>query len=314
MTQKFRLQGLSVSAAVLDLLARKPEGNVHSVFRRSANLLFGQSDLVGLVGADVGNAPNAIVVGAVDGEALSPGMPVRCWKDRLLIGDEVAVDLSAVQVWNPDPEPPESIKTPADLAAGRRMLAEAIQAWGSGAGLRSAVERVLALRSDPDMDALGKTAHPRLERLLDAVSRNDRAEALAAALSLVGLGPGLTPSGDDFLAAFFGTMVLVERWGIGAVPGMTTAIGNGTGLRKTGLVGDLLTGVRGKTTLAGEVLLRHALEGRLPEHLAEMVRDLVGGTADCVPKIQKVLAWGSTSGTDMACGTLAALDLLVRHR
>lgn len=328
MTKKSRLQGLSVSSSVLSLLAREPEGNVHSVFRRSANLLLGPSELIGLVDADAGNAPNAVVLQTFDGDlpgllpGFLPGMPMRCREGCILIGDGIAVELGGAQVWNPDPEPPAVLRTRAGLAETRMKLTEAIDAWGSEAGLRAAV--MAALKRDDagspglgspgdagrEMDRLGQIAQPRLKRLFDAFSRHDGPETLAAALSLVGLGPGLTPSGDDFLAAFAGTMVLGERWGIGANP--ATA----------GLVRGLAAGIRGKTTLAGETLLRPALEGHLPEHLAEMIRELVGASVDsspgiaagCTPKIQKVLAWGSTSGTDLACGTLAALDFLIRNR
>jgi hypothetical protein len=106
--------------------------------------------------------------------------------------------------------------------------------------------------------------------------------------TLVGLGPGLTPAGDDVLAAMLLTLT--------AVPGAATAV--------AALVAEtapLLT----RTTALSATLLRHAAAGRgIPE--VTRVVDALAGSNDLAAPTARLLAVGHSSGTALAHGVLAA--------
>jgi hypothetical protein len=105
--------------------------------------------------------------------------------------------------------------------------------------------------------------------------------------TLVGLGPGLTPAGDDVLAAMLMTLA--------AVPGNATAV--------AGLVAEtvpLLT----RTTALSATLLRHAAAGRGIPQVTELV-DGLSGSGDLAAPTARLLAVGHSSGTALAHGVLA---------
>jgi hypothetical protein len=109
--------------------------------------------------------------------------------------------------------------------------------------------------------------------------------------TLVGLGPGLTPAGDDVLAAMLLTL--------SAVPGSATAV--------AALVAEtapLLT----RTTALSATLLRHATQGRGIPEVTRLV-DALAGSGDLAAPTARLLAVGHSSGTAFAHGVLAATRL-----
>lgn len=106
--------------------------------------------------------------------------------------------------------------------------------------------------------------------------------------TLVGLGPGLTPAGDDVLAA------MLLTWS--AVPGGATAV--------AALMAEkVLTLTR--TTALSATLLRHAAAGRGIPEVTRLV-DALAGSSDLAAPTAQLLAVGHSSGTALAHGVLAA--------
>ena len=144
-----------------------------------------------------------------------------------------------------------------------------------------------------------------LPRLPDAV--RDRARALAEVLAqggvprhvlehavgaLVGLGPGLTPVGDDIVAG-----ALVALGAVGASRQRD---------RLAAAVGPLLD----RTTVVSAALLRHAAAGRAIPELARYVSALAGTPADrdAVDAVgQDLLGVGASSGPALAHGARIGL-------
>jgi hypothetical protein len=93
---------------------------------------------------------------------------------------------------------------------------------------------------------------------------------------LVGLGPGLTPAGDDFL---MGVML--------AYPGFDCS---------------RLEGALQGTTPAGRTLLSMAMQGRFPAYLLQFVGTVASGSVDVEEAVRTACAHGETSGTDALAG------------
>jgi hypothetical protein len=115
----------------------------------------------------------------------------------------------------------------------------------------------------------------------------DRLEDLRP-LDLVGLGPGLTPRGDDVVA---GALV-----GGAAVDHPLLADWR----RETGTALRAL-----RTTAVSRGLLHHALEGYTIAPLADFIRAACAGDAD--RETEALLAVGHSSGAALAAGALHAL-------
>ncbi len=158
-----------------------------------------------------------------------------------------------------------------DPAAVRLAVARVVRTPG---GLPADALRAIG-RVDPGVDAAGWTA---------------------AALAIVGLGPGLTPSGDDVIA---GALVGLHATGRGALARRIGAALDGRlGDRTTAFSADLVR-LAARGHAAGEMIrLVRALHSTGPGRPAEPDRALAG-----------LLRVGHTSGADLATGlflTLAA--------
>ncbi len=140
-------------------------------------------------------------------------------------------------------------------------------------------------------------ARPLLRGLVAAVAVSDWDAAHAAARSLSGLGPGLTPSGDDALA------------------GLALGLRSAAGLLPAPLADALGRAVVGRTTDLAGARLRHAVDGR-PDEATHAV--LLALLTDAGPPMQiavgSLLDYGHTSGADTLVGLLLGVRLGVSGR
>lgn len=133
---------------------------------------------------------------------------------------------------------------------------------------------------------------------LERLDQQIQAQELSSFLEqFVGLGIGLTPSGDDFLTG------LLATWQYFRNPLAERALTN----HKE----EWIAQIRGKTTDVSHFMLNYCLEGQVNEALLSVLEHL---NRDPAPYLQEVLAIGSTSGTDMLTGISFAYQQLLRNQ
>ena len=255
---------VSVGIAPLLVLARR--GAIHSVFARALNLELGGC-LVTVAHERAGRLPNGITVaGAPDFLTLGLGPGDRVDIDREAIrsgGPGAIVELGQATAWDPTLPPAQGWTDP----ARRRRLLEPVPAGGLGT---------------PHADPWGAWRH--IDRLRGCTALGDLDGAESAAVALVGLGPGLTPSGDDLL------------------------VGCSAALRAAGhplaaaLSARIAAAARGRTTDVAQSFHDHAARGAYAERLRDVV--LATDAAALTAAVARALAWGATSGADTLLGVL----------
>jgi hypothetical protein len=212
-------------------------------------------------------------------------------------GVDWRVTLGTAPTWEPRPRVHRVDSH--DLAA--RLRATRVAVIGEGA-----VESLLPLLWMSGADApdvgrgLARRAGPAARRLRPAALDGDAAALARAARDLAGLGPGLTPSGDDLLAGFAAAWTLVgESRGLGGVSHrrVTDAIRHG--------------GAPGASPL-GRAWLEHACRGELPEPMTGFVGALLAERiGDLSAAARGALAVGASSGTDWMVGFLLGADAVL---
>jgi hypothetical protein len=204
-----------------------------------------------------------------------------------LAGATVVLHVDHVAPWRPAPGP-RTRGQGAAMTEGARRLAGRIHSVGAPRGFAR-----LCVGAEPAFPLDGGGARARA--LASACVAGDAKASAAAALALVGLGEGLTPSGDDFAgAAFFARSLLaragdgdIEHWRaaaglvLRAAPALTHPI-------SVALLGDLLDG----SAPAPLHDLAHALATEAPVAIAD----------DAARRVTRI---GHTSGWDMLAGFIA---------
>lgn len=138
------------------------------------------------------------------------------------------------------------------------------------------------LRSTP----VGGVVADRAADLADAVRGGELPALLTAADRLHGLGPGLTPAGDDVLA---GLLLTLRRF---------------PHLDRRGLAGPLgrrLAGAAARTTPVSAALLARADRGEAAPQLLDLVDAVAAGEPVARP-LRRLLSVGHTSGAALALG------------
>jgi hypothetical protein len=141
-------------------------------------------------------------------------------------------------------------------------------------------------------------AAPRLQALRNALERDDVEAFERAALGVLGLGPGLTPSGDDLLGGIFFALAHAprQRWAP-QLPQVQTRLRDAANA--------------GATNAISATLLADLMQGIGYRALHELLEALHGGSADEVERaIAQLAAIGASSGTDLLTGVLLALTAL----
>jgi hypothetical protein len=233
------------------------EGEVCAVFRRSFYLRFDERRFACIGDASLGRGPlNALV-----SEFEEPPF-----------GSMVSVSLENALAWEP---PPMRGAARPQLEALRACLDGHVPQEGLGCTILG-VDNALSVHAQPALEAL--------ERWLAG-------NALAhEAAQLIGLGPGLTPSGDDYL----GGVLVALRW-------------LGRGPQADSLWRWLAPHLAGGTSAISAAHLAAAAGGQVHEALHEMLESLAAWqTPDLQPVLGKLDLVGHTSGWDALAGIVAA--------
>lgn len=134
---------------------------------------------------------------------LAPGQPVEMGDTLRFPGGEIRLERWTVAEENCIPDPEKC-----------RKAAETLASCGKSAGL-SPLCRPLLLGQAAEGNLFCRQAEEPLTRLLDALTAGKTGPIPAAVSALLGLGVGLTPSGDDVLT---GLLYGLRRAGLGDAP------------------------------------------------------------------------------------------------
>jgi hypothetical protein len=250
----YRFTAEVVGAAARGALAAG-EGEVCAVFRRSFYLRFGKR--YACIGdASLGRGPLNVLI--------------RDFHEPL-IGDSAIVSIETSQSWQPAPF--RGAARP-QLEALRACLDGHVPQEGLGCTILG-VHNALSVHAQPALEALDRW-------LAGNTLGNEAAQ-------LIGLGPGLTPSGDDYL----GGVLVALRW-------------LGRGAQADSLWRWLEPRLAERTSAISAAHLAAAASGQVHEALHDVLENLAAWHApDLHPSLARLDAVGHTSGWDALAGIVA---------
>ena len=138
-----------------------------------------------------------------------------------------------------------------------------------------------------------KISRPVLQ-LISSTEQFDLQGSIHAAEKMIGLGPGVTPAGDDFLIGF-----LAGLWSI-----------SGKDQRQLSFVnafGDRLMQIADQTNLISRTYLYHAIQGQFSSSLSNLAEAIALGSENLPGIAETAMRVGHSSGMDSVTGLLIGL-------
>lgn len=283
-------------------------GQIHSVFDHAVNCTFKESGWMTILTEEAAIGPMGLVVKAQNLKSLTlvPGMKLELGRNRIVVSEAgLVLQTKGVPLWNPLPE---VLKDPVGLTEKRERL-EKLEKWirknGNLAGIANVLEylelpdRSRKLRPDTELNAFGQFALERIQAFSEVVAEPDMERVRERARGIIGFGPGLTPSGDDFLAGVGASLIYLSAY---------YRLKKKTGM---GMLKAISEEACGRTTRVSEEMLRHLAAGRMSKRVMDLQQSLLSQNG---PEIGATLTeigkMGETSGTDLALGVFVAHSVL----
>jgi hypothetical protein len=205
------------------------------------------------------------------------------------------LDPQQSQPWNPRPQLAPGVCPPKRLQENLGLLETCLSAHASADGLAGlTVMRLKSHVEKPHANSrLLHTAWLATQNLLDGIAQQRMSLARQGISALIGLGPGLTPSGDDVLTGLIAaTLVLGE-----ALEQSVTFYQR--------LSAEALAIAYSRTNKISITWIEYAGRGEVAEHLGRLFEALMQPDTSLIEQAaHEVLSSGATSGGDIVAGII----------
>ena len=233
-------------------------------------------------------------------EKIKAGCSARFTSGEIQFPDEkITISLEDSNIWHPPPVDNEIKIKPGHLDSILSLVNKLIPE-----------SPYLPLLSEnpsqiPGVPVIGE----RILNLRNALKTGSPEKIAKESIKLLGLGPGLTPLGDDFL---LGVLLILNRWGHIILPIRSDIQKSDSESHPTNLVNYLnqiiLENTQLKTTQISASLLICAMEGAADERLLRVLDGLFSGSAITKKELLNLLRWGNSSGITVLAGMMAVLN------
>ena len=277
-------------------------GVIHSIFNQACNVSLESDALLTLVSSEKGNLSQGIRLGTPPKftflNQLRVGQPFACRGGILRIsGSELSVDLRTASLWHIDLKGLRVDLRQRDTAQAWAVAWLELGKHRRGNGISAMIAAIPVPRQNsvtsPGIKRFVEMAVQTVPALIDATRNLQVDAAITAFTLLIGLGPGLTPSGDDFIVGY-----LAGLW--------STAGSDSSRLRFMSSLGAWLSQAAAGTNAISCTYIKSAVNGNVSEPIATLAQSV--GQPKSMDSVREA-AWtalqvGNTSGTDGVLGLL----------
>lgn len=279
------VKAISISKSICtSVLSTNFNAELLAVFENSFDIITDLDELIALVNPVIGNGPFHIVLrNPYAFINISKRTRIRGDGFHLLIDEESKnpwiVDLESVELWDPRPDW-EHIRSGKNLINNFKVINETMIEQASAESL---VGKGKSQWKD--------TAKQAIQGVLLSYSQGDADQLRFFSTMLCGLGPGLTPSGDDWLAGWLiGLRLKTHHTELKSISDIVLDV------------------VEERTNKISQAFIKAAEKGELIESWHNLLETMAyGSVADMKVITEKVINFGATSGVDMLAGFLSAI-------
>lgn len=276
----------TVGCGVIENELSERTGEVTAIFENSIHLT--AEDCVLTLGSEkIPNHPFTIRTYTLP-EDISIGNTFYITKRRLFVERYYYLDLRDMPIYTP------CFKT--KYIVPRENIVRELQACREGAALATGIEGFFPLLiGDVETDQITQKVMPVIDKIGLSIRNSDWPGFVKHSEDIVGVGVGLTPSGDDFLT---GVLVALYFYNTNFAKGFT--------IDKLETLA-MLAGYR--TSLFSATLIKAAARGWVLDLISYWLVSLFQGDIKQVRELtEKILKIGHSSGADILLGLITALE------
>lgn len=314
---RFSLEAEAIGQKALKALGKSGDDiEVHSVFDHAVYISIGKNELIKLIRNKDFINPYSILIKQQDDAPMTSlgfeaGDRVKWDGKSLGVGSgAVLIDLSHVRVYKKERLFKKNPMLGADtIAFNLRIMRDVIYTHPGREGLVPLLEDVetrgpMKVFLEPQEGSVSEKARPHIEQLMWGLFSGDLAAVTEKAGAILGLGPGLTPSCDDFLAGLLMSLGFAGKSFYGK---------DEAAARFFKKAGDAIYRLsKEKTTIYSRGLIGDARSGEGPEAALVLIGNLITGSPEDTASAAKTLiGMGATTGADMAVGIYYGVRYLV---
>lgn len=306
---------LAIASDLSDFLKKETrfEGRIHSIFSEVINILTDSEELVTLISEKKSMAPMCLQVDFSGYDT-----------SKLVSDDRVILTAGSIQIprlrlkalfddvpaWQPDMDTKGLIINAKLMSERLRSLRGILSEAGAPAGLLPLVRTLdrrygmpeACMPFDIEMNSYSDFIEDIFLEIVGMLDLGHYDQVIPLLPRIIGFGPGLTPSTDDFLMGLVMTLYYHEK----------LSKSNDRSVER--FAGDLFNAAHGRTTTVSEAMLKNASKGRIAASHRIFIRALFDiDNTEFQKATHEVLKNGSTSGTDFLLGVYTAQILLLRR-
>jgi hypothetical protein len=306
----FRFQAISISSRLLEIISRnKFSGSVTGVYTSAANFSFGKY-LITAADITHGNLPYGFLC---DFSKID-------LKKTIHIGDSAEIDSDSLRIskrsfeilfqsaslWSHEFRMPIEKKDIPNILSNIGYIEQQLTQRKNLDGLAPLIRyipQILGNISSENMHfaLFGQIAYDSLCLIINSIRSQDKNALTRSIKKLVGLGVGLTPSGDDVLMGLFATLLITMK-----------------GTSRNWLVNayrNMLVQIHELTNEVSLSYLNAIRDGYYPERFSNLVSAIIrsGKPKDIYSPLEEMLQWGSTSGSEIILGILLGFSLSIEN-
>jgi hypothetical protein len=301
------IKAVSISTRIRGIFPNgKYSGRVAGVYTSAANFSFGKY-LITLADKTQGNLSYGMLcdLSGIDLKTIiNSGDPAQIDADSLRAGNgSFEILFQVASVWSPEFRMLIEKKDIPFILANAGTIEQKLTQNKKMAGLAPlicTIPQILANIPADEMrfSILEHTAYNSLRMMINAIRSQDENALESAIKSLIGLGIGLTPSGDDILTGLFGTLAITmkadKNWILN-------------------IYKKAISQMAGQTTDVSLNYLTATGDGYYPERFSNLVATIIRSkdAKELDTPLKEMLRWGSTSGSEIVLGMLLGFYLAV---
>lgn len=195
--EDLQLFAQSIAPAAKEWLLETKQATVLQAFESVINIVNQEGNVLSLASARIGNGPFSLVLD-IDSftESITTELAVKAFEDGLWIGN-LLVLTSGAKEWDARPDWTRLRQHEGSILWAAERIASLLKTHAQPDSLARLILDPLATLPLPAR--IVQAAEQSIPLLYEAISQADVKKLARAAKQLAGMGPGLTPAGDDVL-------------------------------------------------------------------------------------------------------------------